>query len=106
MAEFIVYARVHIFLFSGNFLALLDFRVDAGDVVLENHLKNAARNATYTSKSIQNEIISNIGRSIQDQLVTDIQQNIFSLYWQMRPPTQATRNGYLWSFGMWIRLWI
>ena len=29
-------------------MALLDFRVDAGDKVLEDHLSQASRNATYT----------------------------------------------------------
>ena len=39
----------------GNFLALLNFRIDAGDSVLENHLITAGRNATYTSNTIQNQ---------------------------------------------------
>ena len=33
-----------------NFRALLNFRVDAGDNVLAEHLATAPRNATYTSK--------------------------------------------------------
>ena len=37
----------------GNFRALLNFRVDAGDTVLGEHLKAAAKNATYTSPVIQ-----------------------------------------------------
>ena len=41
----------------GNFHALLDFRVDAGDKVLQEHLQTASRNAIYTSKDIQNELI-------------------------------------------------
>ena len=36
----------------GNFLALLNFRIDAGDSVLENHLSTAAQSATYTSNKI------------------------------------------------------
>ena len=35
---------------SGNFQALLDFRVRSGDQVLADHFKNAPRNATYRSK--------------------------------------------------------
>ena len=31
----------------GNFRALLDFRVDAGDVVLADHFKTAPQNAQY-----------------------------------------------------------
>ena len=40
-----------------NFRALLNFRVDAGDTVLGEHLKAAAKNVTYTSPVIQNQII-------------------------------------------------
>ena len=35
--------------------ALLNFRVEAGDKVLANHFANGSRNATYRSKTIQNE---------------------------------------------------
>ena len=41
----------------GNFKALLQFRVDAGDKHLELHMKTASKNATYSSATIQNEII-------------------------------------------------
>ena len=50
----------------GNFWALLKFRVEAGDKVLEEHLSTAARNATYTSADIQNQIIAIIGEHIRD----------------------------------------
>jgi hypothetical protein len=43
---------------DGNFKALLSFRVDAGDDILAHHLKTAASNATYISKTTQNEIIN------------------------------------------------
>ena len=46
---------------DGNFRALLRFRIDAGDTILENLLRSAAKNATYTSKTVQNEIITVIG---------------------------------------------
>lgn len=38
----------------GNFVALLNFRIEAGDTVLQEHLSTAAQNATYTSNTIQN----------------------------------------------------
>ena len=44
----------------GNFKALLQFRVDAGDKDLELHMKTASKNATYCSVTIQNEIIDMI----------------------------------------------
>ena len=34
---------------SGNFWALLKFRISAGDIILRDHLQTAARNAMYTS---------------------------------------------------------
>ena len=33
----------------GNFFALLNFRISAGDTILRDHLQSAARNAAYTS---------------------------------------------------------
>ena len=37
---------------SGNFKALLYFRIDSGDTVLQEHFVTAPGNATYTSKTI------------------------------------------------------
>lgn len=42
---------------GSNFISLLKQRIDAGDQLLQSHLENANRNSTYTSSSIQNEII-------------------------------------------------
>ena len=42
----------------GNFQALLQFRIDAGDEVLKHHLETTGQNALYTSKETQNEMIS------------------------------------------------
>ena len=53
---------------EGNFRAFLRFRIDAGDKCLERHLKQASKNAKYTSPRIQNELISCCGQLI----VTDI----------------------------------
>ena len=41
----------------GNFQVLLDYHVSAGDIILKEHFENANRNATYRSKTIQNELI-------------------------------------------------
>ena len=38
---------------KGNFRALLDFRIDSGDTVLQHHFDTAPKNATYESKTIQ-----------------------------------------------------
>ena len=42
----------------GNFMALLQFQIQAGDKVLSEHLQTAGGNAVYTSKTIQNETIA------------------------------------------------
>jgi len=59
---------------KGNFQALLSFRVESGDQVLEEHLQNSARNATYISKTIQNEMITTLGKYIIDNLSREIRE--------------------------------
>ena len=58
----------------GNFLALLQFRIHAGDSILEDHLKSAASNAIYTSKTIQNELISICGDLIRREILQRIRK--------------------------------
>lgn len=50
----------------GNFQALLKFRCDAGDAVLAEYFSKCARNATYRSKTTQNEIIQILGGMITE----------------------------------------
>ena len=61
----------------GNFLRLLNFCVRAGDLALKQHLAKAARNATYTSKMIQNEIINLCSRRIQQSIISAVQSSPF-----------------------------
>ena len=61
----------------GNFLALLQFRVQAGDSVLEQHLQTAAGNALYTSKTIQNEVITICGDLIRGKILQKIKKASF-----------------------------
>ena len=56
----------------GNFKALLEFRAEAGDSVLDSHIKHSHQNATYTSPKIQNEIITIIKDNIQQQIVKEV----------------------------------
>ena len=56
----------------GNFLALLHFRIQAGDKVLYSHLKSAPGNATYTSKNVQNELIGICGDIIRNKILDKI----------------------------------
>ena len=57
---------------SGNFQALLQFRVDAGDNILREHFATASSHATYRSKTTQNELISLCGDYIRDQILAEV----------------------------------
>ena len=57
----------------GNFRALLDFRVDAGDTILGEHLATAPRNATYTSSVIQNQVIDVVADQVRQKIITKVQ---------------------------------
>ena len=61
----------------GNFQALLKFRVDAGDKVLKEHLETASRNATYTSKEIQNQMIVICGDIIRSKILMKVKEAKF-----------------------------
>jgi hypothetical protein len=65
---------------QGNFQALLAFRVDSGDKTLQEHFENAPRNATYRSKTIQNEIINTVGSYITSKISAEIKESkLFSV---------------------------
>ena len=57
---------------KGNFQALLQFKVKSGDKTLQRHLSNAPRNATYTSKTVQNEMITTVGKYILGVVTVNI----------------------------------
>ncbi|XP_028417575.1 zinc finger MYM-type protein 1-like [Dendronephthya gigantea] len=61
----------------GNFIESLNFRVRAGDRVLEDHLKNCGKNKTYISKTSQNKIIKCVGQVISEQIIQDIKASKF-----------------------------
>lgn len=58
----------------GNFLALLQFRIQSGDTLLAEHLQSADqhRNALYTSKTIQNEVIDICGNIIRETILDEV----------------------------------
>ena len=60
---------------SGNFQALLEFRIDSGDQTLKHHLETAPRNATYISKTIQNEMITTVGAVLVNNLSQEIRES-------------------------------
>lgn len=55
--------------FSGNMMDLLQFRVEAGDTELENHLLTAPKNASYTSHRVQNDLIAICEKVLVKELV-------------------------------------
>ena len=59
---------------EGNFRALLAFRVEAGDRTLKQHLATAGRNATYLSKTSQNELIRLCGDVVSERIVQDLRK--------------------------------
>ena len=59
---------------QGNFQALLAFRVESGDRNLQEHLQTAPRNATYISKTIQNEMITTVGKYIINNLSREMKE--------------------------------
>ena len=61
----------------GNFWALLQFRVAAGDVALAEHLGKARRNAMYTSPGIQNQLIDILGDHVRGKILNRVKKAQF-----------------------------
>ena len=59
---------------DGNFRALLRFRIDAGDTQLQHHLETASANATYISKTVQNQIIDVCKLEIQEIILNRVKE--------------------------------
>ena len=51
----------------GNFMALLELQAKA-DKVLKQHLETAKKNAKYTSKTIQEDIIKTVGQMLREKI--------------------------------------
>lgn len=62
---------------TGNFIELLNFRVRAGDKVLEEHMRTSPKTATYMSSTSQNSIIKSIGDAMTDDIVCEIKKARF-----------------------------
>ena len=57
----------------GNFIELVRFRAETDDILCK-HLKNAPKNAQYTSKTIQNEMIDVIGTQIRNNILSEVRK--------------------------------
>jgi hypothetical protein len=62
---------------DGNFRALLRYRIRGGDTVLQAHVRTAAKNATYQSPDIQNELISAAGDLVKESVLRRIKEAKF-----------------------------
>lgn len=58
---------------KGNFLAILDLMSES-DIILRNHLVYCKKNAMYTSKTIQNEIIGILGKWIRTSITKSLKR--------------------------------
>jgi len=67
---------------DGNFRALLQFRIRAGDRVLEEHARTSKANATYHSPQIQNAIVSSAGYLVKQEVLHHIKK---ALFWRSLP---------------------
>ena len=47
------------------------------DPILAHHLANSSRNARYTYKSIQNELIAVVGKAIQNEVIDEVKEAKF-----------------------------
>jgi hypothetical protein len=56
---------------KGNFIDTVEFRAKT-DEVLRTHLETAPRNALYTSKTIQNDMISVAGNAIRNEIIKEM----------------------------------
>ena len=61
----------------GNFIELLNMRVREGEVALGEHLKTCPKNASYISKTSQNELIKCCGQVTTEAIITEVKQNTF-----------------------------
>ena len=64
---------------KGNFMKLLQFRIDAGDEELKKHFARMASNAKYTSPMFQNEILAIASNMIVQEIVTEANKSFVSV---------------------------
>lgn len=57
---------------DGLFRDIIKLMINSGDTVLERHIQESQKNATYLSPQIQNEIIGLVGKDIERQIVEEI----------------------------------
>ena len=72
---------------------MINFQIDAGDKILENHLNSCSKTATCISKTTQNKLLPNIKDLIQSKIVNEVKnQSIGPLYGIMVDEVTDTSN--------------
>ncbi|KAL4089882.1 hypothetical protein QTP88_024823 [Uroleucon formosanum] len=66
---------------EGNFNSLINFRIEAGDKILQSHLESSPKNSKYISARVQNEIIDITGKIILSRITNYLvkSQSFFSI---------------------------
>ena len=62
---------------QGNFHALIRFAIASGDTVLKNHMESCARNATYMSNNVQNQLLSCMADELLAHIVANVKESHF-----------------------------
>ena len=57
---------------QGNFKNLLNFCIDAGDIALKEHLETASKNASYISKTTQNQLLDCVKEYVEEVIISEI----------------------------------
>ncbi|XP_069354562.1 52 kDa repressor of the inhibitor of the protein kinase-like [Maniola hyperantus] len=59
---------------EGVFEDLIKLKIESGDQIMKEHIESGAKNATYTSPRIQNEIIDLCGDVIRDDIIAEVKK--------------------------------
>ena len=76
---------------KGNFMKLLQFRMDAGDEALKKHFAQMAGNAKYTSPTIQNEILGIASTMVVEEIIAEANESLYLLL-PMNPAIFREKN--------------
>ena len=77
----------------GNLRSLINFRIGAGDKILENHLNSCSETATCISKTTQNELLLCIKDFTHSKIVNEVKnKSIGPLYGIMANEVNHTSN--------------
>ena len=60
---------------QGNSKALVQLRIDAGDLALKSHLETCSKRSTYMSKTTQNELLACVGEFFVNEIAAEMHPN-------------------------------